>query len=238
VARRAARRDRAWPLRQQPRALQPARRQAQDEQLQRAPSRRTASPAPSANTGATYMNSIALRGVQRLCPVLVVSRRPCTKHHLKLAATDGLRCTAAAQATNTKALESRHQRRLCLQDLERPAGSFGSKAGFRHFGLAAIHLPDKQGLHRADLRVNLIEARGRLQPGCANSYAVQRTNDFVRDGATIDLSRSISRIGGDADLGQWKLPASSHHGLALVPRMVVAGVYIRAHELRCGRRGV
>ena len=59
MAQLAARRSRAWPLRQQSRALQPARGQAQDEQLQRPSSRRAASLTPSTNTGLAYLNSVA-----------------------------------------------------------------------------------------------------------------------------------------------------------------------------------
>lgn len=62
-ARRTARRDCPRAMRQQPRSLQPARRQAQDEQLQRPPQGRTAAPMASAKTGAAYLNSIGTRGV-------------------------------------------------------------------------------------------------------------------------------------------------------------------------------
>ena len=56
----AARRDRTRALRQQPRALQPSGRQAQDEQLQRSPSRRAAPSAAPADAGVAYLNSIGV----------------------------------------------------------------------------------------------------------------------------------------------------------------------------------
>jgi hypothetical protein len=57
-------------LRQQPRPLQPTRRQAQDEQFQRSPSRRTTAFAASANANLTYLNSIAAKSDgEMLCDI-------------------------------------------------------------------------------------------------------------------------------------------------------------------------
>ena len=59
MAQRVARRDRSRPLREQSRATQPAWRQAQDEQLQRPPSRRETASKARASARLAYMNSIA-----------------------------------------------------------------------------------------------------------------------------------------------------------------------------------
>ena len=63
AARGPAGRDRARALREQSWAPEPARRQAQDEQLQCSASRRSAPFAASASAGASYLNSIWVSGL-------------------------------------------------------------------------------------------------------------------------------------------------------------------------------
>ena len=68
AARGPAGRDRARALREQSWAPEPARRQAQDEQLQCSASRRSAPFAASASAGASYLNSISTRRHPELPP--------------------------------------------------------------------------------------------------------------------------------------------------------------------------
>ena len=73
-------------LRQQQRSIQPARRKAKDEQLQRPPSRRPASPAASTETCVAYLNSIGANSVFRISSThlqngskRLAGRCPCTQ---------------------------------------------------------------------------------------------------------------------------------------------------------------